>query len=416
MVKKALIILLVGIVISYFIPTKSKDFFKAYNVNDTASKTLKEFQARSTKTIEVDGVNWEYFSGGKGAKTILFIHGMGGAYDLWWQQINDFEYEYKVISFSLPEDINSLNSASNGIIKILETEKITKFYVVGTSMGGYIAQYLLKIIPDRIEKIVLGNTFPPNDLILEKNKEKSRIIPFLPEIVISKLGNKQLFEKILPAGNNDKLLTAFLPSLPFSKKQFVNRYAVIVDKFIAKPSKYLVKRIPKLILESANDPLVAQELREDLKNLYSDAKVFNFNNAGHFPYINEAKSYNFQLKQFFDSDNNFVEVEKTIQNYFKGRAVADIDLLGETFSKNAKLYTVINGKERVISLFDYFNKVKKEGEKTVRTRILSGDITKTIANYKTEFKYPSKTYQDYLTLLRTNGKWKIITKTFTKTN
>ncbi|VAW26780.1 hypothetical protein MNBD_BACTEROID04-901, partial [hydrothermal vent metagenome] len=215
----SLIIIIIGI---YLIPAPKTNFFELYPINDNYSQSLKNFQAKPTKEVTINGVKWIYYVGGSGTKTILFIHGMGGAYNLWWQQIIKFEKSYNVISYTLPEDINSLQKTSEGILKILETEKIDKFYVVGTSMGGYIAQYLVSTIPDRIEKAVFGNTFPPNNLIAKENKTKSKLLPFLPEIIISKLGEKTLDKKIIPAAKNSKLLKAFLVSLPFSKKQFIN--------------------------------------------------------------------------------------------------------------------------------------------------------------------------------------------------
>jgi pimeloyl-ACP methyl ester carboxylesterase len=299
--KLLLLIVILIVIASYFIPSSQKDFFKLYNTLDNESIALKEFQSRTTKTIKVANEQWLYYSGGKGNKTILFLHGMGGAYDLWWQQINALETNYKVISYSLPENINSLEDAITGILKILEIEKVDKFYAVGTSMGGYILQYLVQKIPNRIEKVVLGNTFSVNDIIVSKNKNKSKIIPFLPEILISKLAEKQLKERIVPAGKNSKLLASFLPSLPFSKKQFINRYSIVVDTFALK-NNYTIKRIPKLIIESDNDPLVEEILRKDLKIIYSDAKAFTFHDEGHFPYINAAELYNKVLIDFFNEE------------------------------------------------------------------------------------------------------------------
>lgn len=414
-IKYLLLLLLVLLIGSYFIPSSKIDFQKAYKQQDKASESLKEFRARKVKTILIDGINWEYYSGGKGNKTILFLHGMGGSYDLWWQQINALENEYKIITYSLPEAVNNLKQTSKGILKILEIEEVDSFYLVGTSMGGYISQYLVKTVPNRVEKVVFGNTFPPNELIITKNKKKSKIVPLLPEILIFKMGEKKLKTELLPAAKNSKLLKAFLPSLPFSKRQFVNRYAVVIDRFKINPLEYNVKRIPKLIIESDNDPLVALKLREGMKGLYPATKVFTFNNEGHFPYINAADSYNKILKGFFNEASAFEEVEKTIQNYFNGRKAADIVLLEKAFSKKAKLYTVVEGKELVISLEKYFSKVKSDGQKIAKTTILSGDITEGIANFKTEFMYANKTYKDYLTLIKTDKGWKIITKTFIKT-
>ncbi len=404
---------LLFVVTSYFIPSTQKDFFKHYNLKDEASISLKKFQARSVKSVKVNGQDWKYYVGGKGKKTILFLHGMGGAYDLWWQQIKYFENDYRVISYSLPENVNSLEKAKKGILKILEVEKIDTFYGVGTSMGGYILQYLVQEVPNKVEKAVFGNTFPVNNIITTKNKKKSQIIPWLPEILISKLGEKQLNAKLVPAAKNSKLLAAFLPSLPFSKKQFINRYQVIINPFAIK-NNYDIERIPKLIIESDNDPLVEKILRKNLKKTYPKAKIHTFHNEGHFPYINAASKYNNTLALFFNEENDFVEIEKTVNNYFEGRKTANIDLLKVSFSKNALLHTVKNNENFKITLEDYLKKVRSDGIQKPKTTIIDGSVINNIANFQTSFDYDKISYVDYLTLMKINGSWQIIEKTFTK--
>ncbi|WP_456423609.1 alpha/beta fold hydrolase [Lutibacter sp.] len=414
--KRIVLILILIIIGIYFIPAPKATFFELYSINDKYSKSLKEFQAKPTKEVTVNGIKWIYYTGGSGPKTILFIHGMGGAYDLWWQQIIEFEKSYKVISYTLPEKINSLQKTSKGILEILKTEKIDKFYVVGTSMGGYIAQYLVSTIPNRIEKAVFGNTFPPNNLIAEENKTKSKILPFLPEIVISKLGKKTLDKKIIPAAKNSKLLKAFLPSLPFSKKQFINRYNIVIDKFTVNPTKYNIKRIPKLIIESDNDPLIQPQLRQQLRSLYKNANVYTFHNEGHFPYINASEEFNNVLRNFLNEKNEYLEVEKIITSYFKGRKNANLEQLQLAFSKKANLYTTHKNKILIIPIENYYKKVLLDGVQQANTSILNGDVTGNIASFKTKFEYPEKSYMDYLTLLKIDSGWKIISKTFTKIN
>lgn len=412
--KISLLLVFLIAIISYFIPAHQSNFFELYPNIDQPSQLLKEFKAKPTKKIIIDGVTWEYYSGGKGDKTILFLHGMGGDYSLFWQQIAAFEKEYKLISYTLPENINSLEKASEGILKILETENVDKFYAVGTSMGGYITQYLVSTIPSRIEKAVFGNTFPPNDLIAKENAGKSRIIPLLPELLVSALGNKKLNDDIVPAAKNSQLLKAFLKSLPFSKKQFINRYAVVVDKFTVISMNYEIKRVPKLIIESDNDPLIAPKLQMEIKNLYKNAEVHTFHNQGHFPYINTVEEYNQVLKEFLNTENEYTNIEITLKNYFEGRKNADLLQLKNAFSENATLYTNQDDTTLAIPFSVYLSKVQTDGIQQVETKIMDGDITGNIACYKTSFIYSDKSYTDYLTLVKTQNDWKIVSKTFTK--
>jgi pimeloyl-ACP methyl ester carboxylesterase len=168
------------VIILYLLPPSKVNFFDIYTKNDKASESLKEFQSRKTKLLNINGVEWKYYRGGNGDKTILFLHGMGGSYDIWWQQINAFEKEYQVLSYTLPKEITTLEQVANGIKEITKIENIDTFYAVGTSMGGYITQYLIQQIPNRLEKVVLSNTFPPNNLIQTENKKKAKIVPYLP--------------------------------------------------------------------------------------------------------------------------------------------------------------------------------------------------------------------------------------------
>ncbi|HHB51814.1 MAG TPA: alpha/beta hydrolase, partial [Saprospiraceae bacterium] len=264
-IKKMILLVILVLLLIYQIPASQKDFFKTYPKNDYAATTLKDFYNKKTKTVVVNDITWHYVSSGNSDKTILFLHGMGGAYDLWWQQVRAFEKNYKVISYTLPEKITTLEGALTGIKAILQNERVDTFTAVGTSMGGYIAQYLLKNIPDRLEKVVFSNTFPPNEELRRENGIKSKVITLLPEVLVDYLGKKSIKNKLLPAAHNDTLLAAFLPSLPFSKKQFINRYYVVVDRFTFNPSSYNYKKVPKLIIESDNDPLISPQLRQAIK-------------------------------------------------------------------------------------------------------------------------------------------------------
>ena len=415
--KLLLILLIIGIIILYFIPAPKANFFKLYKKRDKASASLEEFYKEPTKHINVNGVDWKYYSGGNGQKTILFLHGMGGAYDLWWQQIMAFKHNYRIISYTLPDKINNLKDAKEGIEAILKQENVDKFYAIGTSMGGYITQYLVKTMPNRVEKAVFGNTFPPNDLLRKQNEVKSKIVRILPEYVISLFGKSSLKNKLLPAGENDSLLAAFLPSLPFSKKSFIGRYEIVTDYFMINPVKYKYKRIPKLIILSDNDPLIPLQLRREIVDLYPKADVFVFHNKGHFPYINEAQKYNEIIKNFLEKPDEYSNIENSLRlNYFEGRKNADLNRLKNIFDKNSGIFVKRKDSLFKINFDEYLGVVNQSGKSNVKTDILDVDVENDFANANVKFQYPDKTYIDYLNLIKQNDGWKIVNKISVLTN
>lgn len=149
------------IALIYFFPSPTYSFEKLYaKVPEEQRLSFKTFRLENNlRHTTVNGIVWRYLTTGAGSKTIVFLHGMGGGYDIWWQQINCFKTGYRVISMTYPPAQN-LADLSTGISAILDEERIDKTHIVGSSLGGYFAQYLVKHFPDRIDKAVFANTLP----------------------------------------------------------------------------------------------------------------------------------------------------------------------------------------------------------------------------------------------------------------
>ncbi len=408
-----LLTLIFLVIALYLIPTPGGDFMQFYGKKDKAAQSLVEFRKQPVKTVESDGVTWKYYSGGNGPETIVFAHGMGGSYDLWWQQIEHFAPHYRVISYTLPEEIDNLKDVAKGITAILKKENVDKFNIVGTSMGGYIAQYLIKTMPDRIDKAVFGNTFPPNHIIAKENERKSKLIKILPTYVIHLFGDKQLHEKLLPTTTgNKKLLEAFLRSLPFSKKAFLGRYAVVIDYFDFDPNREPYKKIPKLIIQSDNDPLITPELRKKLIEKYPDAEVYTFHKGGHLPYIAQADKYNEALENFLKKSDPSKEVRQVLQNYIHGRQRADSLLLKKAFWSDARIRVQKDALQKELGFHDYLTIVLQAGPTTSKA-----DIDTIVVNRengtvtaKLRMQYDREVYHDSLLLVSRNNQWRIAEK------
>ena len=305
MMKKVLLyfllflMLLIGVL--YMIPVRQNDFTAYYPNEDPIKESLFQFRTHPTKTLSHDSRNWDYLSIGEGSEHLLFLHGMGGAYDIWFQQIEALADSFHIISLTLPE-VNSLSAASSGILKILNEEKIDQVSLIGTSMGGYIAQYFLEEHSDRLAKIVLGNTFPPNEVFQQENGGMRKLVPLFPEWLVMSTFRNNVAENVLPSSEHSKLVEAYLLeqySGLMTKEQFIGRFDIVLEQFDTDKSKG-DHPVPMLIIESDNDPLVNEDLRGELKEMYQDAEVFTFTQKGHFPYLNQAQTYNEVLRHFLN--------------------------------------------------------------------------------------------------------------------
>ncbi len=293
------LVLVLGIGLFYVWPPPHASFATIYaGVSPDRVQALQSFrQAHPPHQIRVDGKTWEYLVAGEGPQTIVFLHGMTGYHDIWWQQIQGLEDRYRILSITYPP-VSTLEAMARGIMTVLEQENVTSFTVVGTSLGGYLAQYLMAQFPERIERAVFSNTFPPNDIIEAKNSGQARLLTILPEWVVRRvfLGNFQ--RSIYPTSGYDAFTLAMLNEIGYqrvTKAHLLARYDCIVQKFTPASAE-----IPVLIIESDNDPLVELALREQLKATYPQAQVYSFHEAGHFPYLNHPEEYTRLLAAFLD--------------------------------------------------------------------------------------------------------------------
>jgi hypothetical protein len=117
--------------------------------------------------------------------------------------------------------------------------------------------------------------------------------------------------------------------------------------------------------------------------------------------------------------SDVAEIEKVLQVYFDGLYEGDTGKLGQAFHPSSHLYSVAaDGKAADFPRADWFKMV--EGRKSAkasgserRDRIVSIDISGPgTAIAKVECQIPPKYFTDYLTLLKADGRWQVISKSF----
>lgn len=251
--------------------------------------------------LEVVGVTWDYLALGVGPEAILFLHGMAGAYDIWWQQLEAFKEGYRVVAVTYP-NLDRLEDLAHGLSAILDHVEVEKVHVVGSSLGGYLAQSYLAHTPSRVAAVVFGNTYPPNDVIRALTGWIAPLFPRVPAWLIALISRLNTRAVLYPASGKSELLRAYLLESSYGamdKKAFLARYRCAVEPFQA-PNLETLSRA-SMIVESDNDPLISQKLQEMLRATYPSAHVRTMKGVGHFPYLSHPRRYNALLADFLRS-------------------------------------------------------------------------------------------------------------------
>ena len=119
--------------------------------------------------------------------------------------------------------------------------------------------------------------------------------------------------------------------------------------------------------------------------------------------------------QFSNAQTEQENITKTLMDYIEGTANGEPDRVRRAFHKDLNLYTVAGDSVKVWNGRNYVDGIK-EGNKSNRIgRIVSIDIENDAASAKIEILMPSRKrkYTDYLLLLKYQGQWKIIHKSYT---
>ena len=108
-------------------------------------------------------------------------------------------------------------------------------------------------------------------------------------------------------------------------------------------------------------------------------------------------------------------VKIPIENYFKAQATGDAEYIRKAFHPEAKLFFIREGKFAQLTLAEFADRFTGKAapdEAQRKRRIDSIDITGNVAVVKVVLEYPTVTFTDYMSMLKIEGEWKIVNKTF----
>lgn len=108
-------------------------------------------------------------------------------------------------------------------------------------------------------------------------------------------------------------------------------------------------------------------------------------------------------------------IRAALENYFRGHATGNGEHFRKVFHPDAKLFAVRDGKYWQLTSEEYIarasGKPAADEEKRMR-RIDSIDISGNAAIAKITLHYPQVKFTDYMSMLKIDGQWKIVNKTF----
>lgn len=104
-----------------------------------------------------------------------------------------------------------------------------------------------------------------------------------------------------------------------------------------------------------------------------------------------------------------------LDNYLQAHATGNPDLIHKAFQADARITAFVEGKLVNLSVDEFaerFNGKPAADEAQRKRKIESLDVSGNAASAKIVLDYPAVKFTDYMNLLKIDGQWQIVNKTF----
>ena len=257
-------------------------------------QVIKKYTDEYSKFITVDGLKVHYKDEGEG-EVLLLLHGTFSSlhtFDEWAVLLKE---NYRVIRLDLPgfgitgpslDDTYSIPIFVDFIYKFLDTLGVSRFYLAGNSLGGWLAWELALKAEDRIKKMVLLNSAGyindrnyPLPFVVAQTPVLRNVFNYIPKAVVRRF-IRQVFND--QAVVTDKLVDRYF-SLIHREGNLDAFVKIANSKLIQNTHSLNHLKIPVLIIWGSKDrwlsPKHAAYFNKDIPN----SRVLMYDDVGHIP-------------------------------------------------------------------------------------------------------------------------------------
>ncbi len=261
------------------------------------------------KKLTIGKNEWDYLAGGQGEETLVLLTGGLNSSEVWFQIMTEFEKTHRVLSIRYP-NVVAVAELVEGIVAILDAEHIQRAHLLGESLGGMVAQCLVRRYPERVDTLILASTAVPEQRLVRRMKRQEKLVSLFPLGLLLNMSKRRVLHLLSGLSREERsfwkaLLTEKISSY-VTKAWLISQYKLLADycaNYHFTPAD--LERWPGaiLILQADDDELIHRLAREPLTAFYPQAQVHTFHNANHIPPITKQDEYINVIKQFLHEGN-----------------------------------------------------------------------------------------------------------------
>lgn len=251
--------------------------------------------AHPEQRVSLNGREWGVVELAGDGPCLLLIPGTLGRADIFWQQMTALEGRARILSVSYP-DSGGVAEWADDLVALLDQRGIAKTAVLGSSLGGYLAQYIAAVHPDRVTRLIAANT-------LYDTAPAKQSPPYVSDLDAAPIDELRVgFGRGLNAWADshpdqremiELLLAEVGGRIP--EAELRSRLKGIKNAPTLPPVKVASDNI--VTIEGADDPLIPPFMREEVRAALQPVVSYRFESGGHFPYTVRPDHYTAILEE-----------------------------------------------------------------------------------------------------------------------
>ncbi|MFA6712589.1 MAG: alpha/beta hydrolase [Bacteroidales bacterium] len=257
-------------------------------------------------------LNYKTIENKSSSQWVVFIHGAGGSYRVWFKQIRDFSKHYNLLLLDLRGHGESIKKKTkekskkytimeiaNDVVELLKSLNLKQCHLVGLSLGSIVNREIAERNKELVKSMIMTGAvikynFRSKTLVWIANKSKY-VVPYLWLYKIY----AHIFMPLKKHKESRKLFVA--ESLKITKNEFMNWMTLNsgLNKVLSKHWES-EPEIPTLYVMGENDYIFLPQVRLYLNNHCKYSSLSIVSDAGHICNIDQSEAYNNIAINFLD--------------------------------------------------------------------------------------------------------------------
>jgi pimeloyl-ACP methyl ester carboxylesterase len=251
--------------------------------------------AHPRQQVDLLGVTWSYLLGGQGSETLLILPGGERLGDVAFPLMEQFEPACRCLYPAYPP-LATMEALLDGLAALLDRLSIAQVILFAASFGGDVGQCFVRTYPERVSKLILLNTGLPEAQLGKAARLGKVLISLLPLRIMRLLLQRRLMRGLAVRSEEQPLFQAILRELVahLTRADLLSAFDGTIDYHLHyrfSPEDLSTWSGNVLILQSDDDPVTTPARRLALRQVYPQAQMHLFQQAGHTPFLSQPDEF-----------------------------------------------------------------------------------------------------------------------------